>query len=65
MAREITTDDINHLPHLVIVKRAGESRWDVIEHENGESAHASVYDFMHQDVERVIVCARIRTLGRF
>ena len=64
MSTEITASDLVHLPHVVVVKRFGESRCDVLEFDSGKEAHACVHELTTEEVESVRVCVRIRTLYR-
>ena len=61
---DITASDILHLPHIILIKRKGESRVDMIECETGEEAHANVYNLITEEVEKLYVCVRVRTLTR-
>jgi len=60
--KTITTDDVEHLPHIVILRTNGAVE-HVVEFDCGRKAHSFAIDAAARDAcGEIIVCVRVRTL---
>jgi len=62
---KITTDDLAHLPHIVILENEGELK--LVEFDAGQmhQAHILAQDHIMNNGGRAIVAARVRQCGDF
>lgn len=66
--QSLSTDDVEHLPHLVIIRRTRTPYIDVLEFPAGTPAHLYAGKMMlgddSEDILDVVVAARVRKLSK-